>query len=410
MSLTSTAAYTFFSVLIKMLVTLLILKLIARQFGTNGIAIYSQLQNVILMSVGIGSCVSTAMVRYSAEYSSKIIESLIVFTLFISISIACLSPFIFSYTVKEFDLSITLFDYLIVFFGVLSFSINNVILSYFNGRARIRFIAIFNSVIAIFLLGLTVFSAEFYGIKAVVFSMFTTQVVGFLYIIYKFKKVIVSYKCSWLNLKQNIDDFTVFKGYILMFIVTAIAIPLTQFLIRTNIIDSLGIDVAGVWQGIIKLSDSYLTFIIMGLNVYLLPVISSIKISEIKVEIFKVLKLVIPLVVSGILFVYFYKELVFSLLYSESFIPDSSALLFQLAGDLIRVFTWVFAVIMAAKKLVRTSIVSELTFSFLYVFISSLLLSRFESITSVTSAYMIACIINCVIILFFTKKYWFKNA
>lgn len=62
-----------------------------------------------------------------------------------------------------------------------------------------------------------------------------------------------------------------------MSMIHILTVPVSFIIIRNYITDTLSMEHAGYWQGLTKISDTYLMFITMSLSVYYLPRLSEIK-------------------------------------------------------------------------------------------------------------------------------------
>ena len=181
--------------------------------------------------------------------------------------------------------------------------------------------------------------------------------------------------------------------------VTALSIPTSQIIIRNYIIHSLSLDAAGFWQGVIKISDVYLLIITTSLTIYYLPRLSEItKAYELKKEIAQGYKTVMPLVIALAAIIFFNRELIIKLLFTEEFLPMKNLFLYQLTGDIFKIATWLLASLMIAKAMVKRFIYTEIIFSISLVLFSVIFINKFGLIGD-TQAFALNYFLGFIIML-----------
>ena len=186
------------------------------------------------------------------------------------------------------------------------------------------------------------------------------------------------------------------------------AITFIQLKIRNYIISNISIEDAGYWQGVLKVTNLYIDFITMTISIYVLPRLSEIKNSkELKAEIFKGYKLLIPLTVTLSLFIFIFKGFIINTLFSSSFKPMEPLFLFQLIGNIFKISAWLLGVLLWAKAMVITFIVIELVFGGINYFLTILFVSNY-GVIGTTYAYSLEYfalfIVLIVIFYFYLRK------
>jgi PST family polysaccharide transporter len=147
--------------------------------------------------------------------------------------------------------------------------------------------------------------------------------------------------------------------------------PVSQILVRNFIISELGISSAGIWQGMMRLSDAYLTFINMALVTYYLPKLSSISDRYLlRKEIFKGYKLIVPVTAVICLTVFLMRTFIIKLLFTSEFLPMEHLFKWQILGDFFKISSYVLAFLMVAKAKTKFYIISEILFAMSYVLLS----------------------------------------
>lgn len=75
--------------------------------------------------------------------------------------------------------------------------------------------------------------------------------------------------------------------------------------------------------------------------------------------------------------IYFCKDLIVWLLFTEEFEPIKELFVWQLIGDVIKLAAWLLSYLMLAKAMVRYLVVTEILFSILFVVLSILFVQRY---------------------------------
>lgn len=411
MTLIKTSLLNAIAVAIRMLTLLGINKILAIYVGPNGYAAIGQFQNAVQMITAFSSGIfSTGVTKYTAEYHDdeqkqhQLWRTAGAFALIGSVVIGGLIIVFSEY------ISVQLFNnkkYSTVFLWLgffLFFSITNTfLLAILNGKGEIKKYVAANVCGNILVLIFTSLLVYKFGLYGAFISVATYQAVGLAVTIYFCKKAI------WFNFQLffgKINKAISFKlvKYSLMIIVTSICTPISYILIRKYISDSLGSDFAGYWEAMSRLSSAYLMFITSTLSVYFIPKISSLtSAKEIKREIRSGLKIVVPLALITIGFVYILRFEIIELLFSKKFLPMEELFSWQMVGDALRVVSWVISYVMLSKAMIKTYISTEILFSFLLL-LFVIVLSPIFGFKGVAIAYALNYFIYFPIMILFVYK------
>jgi PST family polysaccharide transporter len=166
-----------------------------------------------------------------------------------------------------------------------------------------------------------------------------------------------------------------------MSLTVALIGPTSTLLIRNYIINGFSVNEAGFVQGVWNISAAYLTVVTTTLSIYYLPTLSSIKDEgELRKEIFKGYKFLLPLTIIGGLCIFVCRDLIISILYTPEFLPMKEYFTFQLIGDTFKIAAWILSLIIVAKAMTRQFIVCEVIFTASYVGLAFLFMRLFGSI------------------------------
>lgn len=134
-----------------------------------------------------------------------------------------------------------------------------------------------------------------------------------------------------------------------------------DYYIRDFMIRHFSVYQAGLWQGVVRLSDSYTALFTAVLSYAFYPKVAALTTNSAQLNLFikHVLKLVIPIILVGLVGVYFSRKFLLSGLFSANFIEAQSLLPFQLLGDLFKLSSWILANVLVAKAQIWVVILFE---------------------------------------------------
>jgi len=139
---------------------------------------------------------------------------------------------------------------------------------------------------------------------------------------------------------------------------------LSQIVIRTYLGQKFGVDYAGYWEAMIRLSAAYLMLVTTTLGVYYLPRLSELQtVKEIKTEIYLGYKFIFPLAVIGGLCVYILRDWIILILFSQKFLPMADLFLWQMIGDALKIGSWILAYLMLSKAMTKLFVITEIIFA-----------------------------------------------
>jgi PST family polysaccharide transporter len=164
-------------------------------------------------------------------------------------------------------------------------------------------------------------------------------------------------------------DFKIVKNlseYVLMALVSGVIGSFVLLEIRTDIVAITGLQQAGIYEGLQRISSYYLLFVSSIMAIYFYPKIAA-KNSNLNEIIFNYLKTIIPIFATGLLIIYFLRKFIIQILFSSEFETMESLFLWQLLGDLLKAISLIFGTILIAKKKTKIFIITEIiSLSILY--------------------------------------------
>ena len=410
MTLIKTSVLTGISTIIKVISAFVINKVIAIYVGPSGLAIVGQLQNFMELIVTFSNgAITNGIVKYTAEYQTieqkqKIFSSSIVISLVCSLII---SIFLFGFSdyLSKLILKDVQYSSVFIVFGltIFLFALNTVLMSILNGQKEIKKYILVNIASSIFSLFFTSFLIMQLNLMGALYALVTNQSVIF------FVTLAFVIKSNWFKLeyfKQGLDkeSFSKLSKYSLMAITSALTVPVSHLIIREYIGKNLGWDSAGYWQGVWYISTLYLMLVTTTLSVYYLPRLSEIQDNaELKKEIFNGYKIILPIVILVSFMIFFLREYLIYIAFSEKFMPMMELFAWQLIGDVIKIASWLLGYLLVAKAMAKVFIYTEILFSVLFLVFSVIFVDIF-GLVGITYAYSLNYFLHLIMMIFIFRK------
>jgi PST family polysaccharide transporter len=125
---------------------------------------------------------------------------------------------------------------------------------------------------------------------------------------------------------------------------------------------------AGCWQATVKVSELFIVAFTATLGTHYLPRISkSHTRSSLRREMWLAARFMVPCAVLGATAIIVSRTLLIDILFSREFLPMSTLLPWQLAGDVTKVGAWIFAYILIGQELGLLFVITEIMFAALHV-------------------------------------------
>ena len=403
------SSFTSISTFIKIVATFISAKVLAVFTGPAGVALLGQLTNFITILIQVSTAATgTGIVKLTGEYKDdksqlkKVIDTSFTINLLFSIFIL-IGIFLFQNQLTLFVFNDLKYKWLLYFIaiGTPFIAINNFILSVISGLQYFKKYVIINIFASIISVLLTVFLVYFYTIDGALLAYVLTQTVIF------FVSLFYSKSVQWKeNIAFHVDKTIVKKlsHFSLYVIVSAFCFPFAQILIRNLIIDKLGIDTAGIWEGTNRISSMYLLLISSAIGVYFFPKISSITNSqEVKNELNFALKIFCSATIIAGLLLLLLKGFIIPIVLSNKFLPINEILVFQVFGDVFLIAKMLLSMVLLSRAKTKLMILFEIIFTLIYVVSNYYIISNFPELKMIILAYPLYTVLYCLT-LFLTYK------
>ena len=394
----------------RLLISLIVQNLLAQYTGQSGIAKVGQIRNFTNILTSVSSLgVFNGVVKYVSEYKDnekgliKLFSTVYVIS---TITTIILSIVIFTYAK---NLSSWLFlseDYYLVFhilsmivpFIAMNRIFNGIIsgLSAYKVHAKIE--VVWYSM-ASFLL---IFSLYNYNIEGVLIAIAITPIIQFFVLVFIFGKTLNEY-IKFSKLSFRFPMLKVLLGFTLISFTATVCSNFVEINFRNLISDKISENEAGIWTAMSSISKIYMQFLITIFSIYILPKYAKIHFSyAFKKEIKNIYKTLLPLVIIGMLIVYFFREILILLIYNDDFLGMKVLFKWQLLADLVRFIANILSFKFLAKNQVKYFVTTQLTGLVTYCICGHLLINHFF-VEGLVIALLLSNIIYFILVLYIMR-------
>lgn len=402
---------TSISTLVKMCTGLVSVKIVASIIGPAGVALVGQLNNfsTIALSLATGG-INSGITKYIAEYKSDAskVKQYLATAFRITVVCSLLVGLVLLLLCKQLSSLIMMtpqYWYVFAIFGITItfYGLNNMLVSVVNGYKQFNKYVKVNVVSSIFGVAFTVALVLALGLPGALISAVTFQSTMI------FVSVLMLRKLEWLRKDWLVGKFkrtiaSQYFRYALMTLLSAFLVPISQMLLRGYVISEISITEAGWWEGMNRISNMYLMVITSSFSVYYLPRLSEISDRiELRHEIFKCYKVIVPLLLAGFTVIYFLRFFIVKLLFTHEFMPMTQLFIWQMAGDFFKICSWLLAFLMVAKSMTKAYISTEIIFTLSYILLGYTFI-RFDGIVGLCRAYLTNYVLYLAVLTFMFRK------
>ncbi len=401
-----------FSVVLKIGIGLITSKILAIFVGPSGMALVGNLRNFLTSLENISTLgFQNGIVKYAAENEKnknelqKIISTVFISLLFVALLLSGILFFTASFWNEKIFGNNT--EYLLIFkvlaFVLPTYGLSIFLIAVINGLGK------FQKVIWINIIG------NIIGLLTSIFLILQFKTTGALLaiviapsLLFFVTFYLVQKEIQFLQLiKFKLFDFKIVKNlssYSLMALVSSVFGPFVFLAIRNHIIQDLGIEQAGYWETMTRISTYYLLFVSSILSVYFLPKLSKAQNNkETKTVFWQYYKFILPVFVLGLTVLYFARFFIVQLLFTKEFLPVTDLFFWQFLGDVFKVCALILGFQFFAKKMTSAFIITEL-FSLFVLYFASLYCMKLFQIEGVVMAYAFQNFIYMVILVVYFRK------
>lgn len=406
MSLVRTSFLNAIAVAVKVGAAMVLNKILAVYVGPAGYAAIGQFQNIISMALSFsGGIIGPGVTKGTAEHfeSEKKQHSVwqtgliltLVGTALASLFLLSAAPWLSEQLLQETNMKGVFIGLAIALPAI---AVNNLLLAVINGKKEIGLLVganIVGSLLSLILVGICTYVLGLYGaLLAIAISPAAA-----LFATFGLASCRSWFKINFFLGRIEGSAMRELSGFGMMGLTAAITAPLAYIFIRNFLSNTLGQSEAGFWQASWKISEIYLMLVTLTLSVYYLPRIAEIKqAGELRSEVLKVYKIVLPIVVSVAMLIFILRDFLIKKLFSADFGPMRDLFAWQLIGDVLKIGSWILSYILLGRAMVKSFIVAEIAFSLLFCLATRVFVSHYGLVgVSIAYAFSYAC-------------YWFAMA
>lgn len=352
----------------RLIAALITNKVCAVYLGPQGYALMGQLQNIQVIATSLGGvCFATGVTKFASDGASHDSEKKSIYSATIRMSLilsaaASIIFLFFSETIAKQYLGSADFTLVIILLSLsIPFQVSVALyVAYLNGKGSIRRYFEINLVQIISVSALVCAFVYFYGIEGALYSMVSSVLLVTLLILPDAKKL-YSNSIGLLSIISRKKEYKLIIGQATMYIVASIAVPLSMMTVRGYLINVSGIEVAGLWQALNKISELHVSLVSTTLAVYFLPKISStVDVMNLRAQIAFGYKFVSALITLSCVALFCMREIIFSIALSPEFSVLSDYYMMQLLGDIFKALSWLGGFILIAKSKFKQYIACEI--------------------------------------------------
>lgn len=402
------ASFNSVAIGVRIISGLLTSKAIALYVGAEGMALVGNLRNFLTTIQSFTTLgFANGIVKYIAEFkedAQKLSQTIstVVISLFVATFIVSIGCYFFAEAINNYVFNGE-YNYTYII-KVLAFTlpfhaVNVFFISILNGLSKHKLFIKINILGQILGLLTTLFLIWKGHIDGALIAIVVVPVILFVVLIFgylEFKRFLkpVNFKVIHFSTLKNLGSYSV------MALFSSIMIPMTMLAIRNYLMNTVGLEEAGYWEAMLRISNYYLMFVSTLITLYLLPKLAAIHTDkEFRYEIINFYKLIIPVFGLGLLLIYFLRTIIIQIIFTEAFEPVKELFFWQLLGDFVKVLSMVISYQFLAKKMIWHYLAVEM-FSISVLYFMSIYLIDIYGVKGATIAHSITFIIHYIVVLF----------
>ncbi|WP_158960566.1 O-antigen translocase [Myroides fluvii] len=394
-------------IVVRLVTALFSAKILALFVGASGMAYMGNLRNMLASLEAFTSFgLANGIVQYVASHRAdqKRVEQFVTTLLrFMLVVLLLVSVCLFVWR-RELDLYLFEGAFSMTnLFICLAFAfplqvLNGIWMAFLTGLSQFKKVIYLNMIGNVSGLLLTFYLVYTQGLGGALYAMILSPVVLFFVSLFWVKQL--------LQLKWQPFDFSLIKplfSYAVMALFSAVVSPLCLLWIRKLLMKHTGVELAGIWEGIQRISGIYMLFITTLAFTYFLPQLAKTHLFQEKKKVIRLyLTAVLPLFALGLAVVYLTRSWIIPLVLDDSFNPMIDLLQWQLVGDFIKGAVLIYGLLFYTERLLWPYLFCETLFFSCYYGFTYLLIDHFD-MEAATLGYTLAYIIySCVLVVYFS--------
>lgn len=376
-----------FAILLRIGFGLVISKVLAIYVGPAGMALVGNLRNFQTSLESFATLgFQNGIIKYTAQFKEdneqfkKLISTVTItislFMLLFGIGLFVFREAITSYlfsSENEYEIIIKAVIFSLPFYGFSLF-----FTSLINGLEKYKkvvYISIIGNIIGFMFSLFLVFNYNVLGALLAMVLAPTTNFFIATFFVFKEIKLFQFIRLKFFD-KRILKNLS---SYSAMALFSAITGPMIYIFLRNHLIDTSGIDNAGYWESMSRISSYYMLFVSSLMSMYFLPQLAVSNEEETKLIFRNYFKTIVPVFFVGIVLIYFSRNLIISILFTQEFQPVSELFLWQLVGDFFKVCSWILALHFLAKRQTFAYFVTEIFSYSTLILVGYFAINRFDA-------------------------------
>jgi O-antigen/teichoic acid export membrane protein len=373
MSIGKKTVLTFISIAATSIARLVVNKIFAVYLGTTGIALLAHFQNLIgiltqLPNDGVNRGLSRLLqnkkniIEVRKLTGAALTYNIILFLL-MAIIILIFNDYFFRFFFHTIDEG---FFYLIFFLSVLIFIINLFLQAFILSLKNAAIYTISNILGIGLLLIVVYFGARTINVEYALLAFSTGQAISILITLV----IILRYRSAeGLGLYFSSRNFKKLSEFLLIVFSVLVFSKLVDFGVRHYAISEYGFKLAGLWQAVVKISDSYMSLFIATVGVVFYPQVSALVFDtdQLRKYLKDVLYIVVPVTLVGLILIYIFRMPILNILFTADFVPAHYLMKFHLIGDFFGIISYLLIYIVSAQARTTTFISLQFGSAVLYI-------------------------------------------
>jgi len=377
--------WTFITIAIRTISALVINKVVALQFGPNGITLLSHFQNLITIASTVpNDGINRGLITYLAgkETTNENYRAYFVAGAWWQLLVWVVLITLF-FTRSDFFLKAFLQDYvsfgwvLFFFVGLFLLLLSNYFQAIIIARQALNW---YTGIVTIWSLGsalLIWLLLKQYALSYLLLMYLVTQGIAAI------AGCILIWTKGWFpRISGQIINQQAMRDigkFIMMALTLVVCSNLVNFYVRELMIRRFDLYQTGLWQAAVKLSDNYTMVFTSLISMVYYPKIAAL-ISQpqaFRSFVRRVFFTLVPLVGGGLWLVYVVRRWFILLLFDEAFLPATYLLDYQVLGDFFKMSAWILSYIILAQRRVAFNIIIQVLGALLYLLLLFWFLDKF---------------------------------
>jgi O-antigen/teichoic acid export membrane protein len=358
---------------LRMVLSLVIIKAIAIHLGASGLGQLGNFMSITsAMAVLAGGGIANGVTKYVAEFSddkarlSTFLRAAALYGFSFALIIV-LASVAFALPVAELVFGSAAFWWLVPVIGLLQIAgtLGVIAVGVANGLRRIDLLGSITIPTYLAMIPIAFVLVAYFGIAGAALSLaLSVTATGVPALLVLHRQGIFA---DIMGARSLPADFSNLGKFSLMLVASAILAPVAETVLRSHITTVMGLEAAGLWQALTRLSAAYLGFFNVYLAARYMPLLSRTRGAEIGKAVVRQLITATPAFMAFCVAIFLLRDIVVRALFSEAFLPLTDLLVFQLVGDCFRLASYVVGFLLVAKGKTRLYITAELVQMVLWV-------------------------------------------